>query len=187
MSNAHPWLEQIPWTTKALPRDMLEHRIQRALTLSNLGMLGTLGLHGPIVSPLEFYADKFTVYIFPQPGSPKLKAMQRDPRVSFAVANPMAGWVVAQGAQLFGKAELLDPGTADWEYGMTIFRWQASSAEIGFGFDQPPNGILMKLDPDRIVYTEHFLRKDGYGPRQIWRKDEKKEQASDGLTESKNT
>jgi general stress protein 26 len=187
MSNAHPWLEQIPWTTKPLPRDMLEHRIQRALTLSNLGMLGTLGLHGPIVSPLEFYADKFTVYIFPQPGSPKLKAMQRDPRVSFAVANPMAGWVVAQGAQLFGKAELLDPGTADWEYGMTIFRWQASSAEIGFGFDQPPNGILMKLDPDRIVYTEHFLRKDGYGPRQIWRKDEKKEQASDGLTESENT
>ena len=187
MSNAHPWLEQIPWTTKSLPRDMLEHRIQRALTLSNLGMLGTLGLHGPIVSPLEFYADKFTVYIFPQPGSPKLKAMQRDPRVSFAVANPMAGWVVAQGAQLFGKAELLDPGTAEWEYGMTIFRWQASSAEIGFGFDQPPNGILMKLDPDRIVYTEHFLRKDGYGPRQIWRKDEKKEQASDGLTESKNT
>ena len=187
MSNAHPWLEQIPWTTKALPRDMLEHRIQRALTLSNLGMLGTLGLHGPIVSPLEFYADKFTVYIFPQPGSPKLKAMQRDPRVSFAVANPMAGWVVAQGAQLFGKAELLDPGTADWEYGMTIFRWQASSAEIWFGFDQPPQGILMKLDPDRIVYTEHFLRKDGYGPRQIWRKDEKAEQASDGLTESENT
>jgi hypothetical protein len=95
--------------------------------------------------------------------------------------------VVAQGAQLFGKAELLDPGTADWEYGMTIFRWQASSAEIGFGFDQPPQGILMKLDPDRIVYTEHFLRKDGYGPRQIWRKDEKAEQASDGLTESENT
>ena len=81
MSNAHPWLEQIPWTTKPLPRDMLEHRIQRALTLTNLGMLGTLGLKGPIVSPLEFYADKFTIYIFPQPGSPKLKAMERDPRV----------------------------------------------------------------------------------------------------------
>ena len=63
MSNAHPWLDQIPWTTKPLPRDMLEHRIQRALTLTNLGMLGTLGLKGPIVSPLEFYADKFTIYI----------------------------------------------------------------------------------------------------------------------------
>ena len=54
MSNAHPWLDQIPWTTKPLPRDMLEHRIQRALTLTNLGMLGTLGLKGPIVSPLVF-------------------------------------------------------------------------------------------------------------------------------------
>jgi len=40
MSQAHPWLEQIPWTTKKLPRDQLEHKIQRALTLSNIGMLG---------------------------------------------------------------------------------------------------------------------------------------------------
>ena len=88
MSNAHPWLDEIPWTTKKLPREMLEHRIQRALTLTNLGMLGTLGLNGPIVSPLEFYADILTIYVLPQPGSPTLKAMQRDPRVSFAVANP---------------------------------------------------------------------------------------------------
>jgi len=72
MSQAHPWLEQIPWTTKKLPRDQLEHKIQRALTLSNIGMLGTLGLNGPIVSPLEFYADQMAIYILPQPGSPKL-------------------------------------------------------------------------------------------------------------------
>jgi len=31
------------------------------------------------------------------------------------------------------------------------------------------------------------LRKDGFGPRQIWRRDEKNEQASDGLTEAQNT
>ena len=99
----------------------------------------------------------------------------------------MAGWVVAQGAQLFGNAEILDPGTPDWEYGMTIFRWQASAAEINTGFDQPPQYQLMRLDPERIVYTEHFLRKDGYGPRQIWRRDEKSEQASDGFTEAKHT
>ena len=187
MSNAHPWLEEIPWTTKPLPREQLENRIQRVLTFTNLGMLGTLGLNGPIVSPLEFYADGLSIYIFPQPGSPKLKAMERDPRVSFAVANPMAGWVCANGAQLFGKAALLEPGTKEWEYGMTIFRWQSSAAEINTGFDAPPQGTLMRLDPDRIVYTEHFLRKDGYGPRQIWRRDEKNEQASDGLTEAQKT
>tara|TARA_B110000438_G_C15816518_1_gene652225 strand:+ start:181 stop:744 length:564 start_codon:yes stop_codon:yes gene_type:complete len=187
MSQAHPWLEQIPWTTKKLPRDQLEHKIQRALTLSNIGMLGTLGLNGPIVSPLEFYAEKMAIYVLPQPGSPKLKAMQRDPRISFAVAGVMAGWVSAQGAQLFGKAELLEPGTSEWKHGMKIFRWQASAAEIGTSFDKAPEYTLMKLDPERIVYTEHFLRKDGYGPRQIWRKDEKNEQASDGFTEAKKT
>ena len=70
---------------------------------------------------------------------------------------------------------------------MTIYRWLGSAAEINTGFDQPPQFQLMRLDPDRIVYTEHFLRKDGYGPRQIWRKDEKTEQASDGFTEAQNT
>ena len=26
----------------------------------------------------------------------------------------------------------------------------------------------LRIDPDRIVYTEHFMRKEGYAPRQIW-------------------
>ena len=41
MSIAHKWLEQEPWPTKAMPKDMLENRIERALTLTNLGCLGT--------------------------------------------------------------------------------------------------------------------------------------------------
>jgi hypothetical protein len=168
MSAAHPWLEPENWPKTPLPRKQLEARIERILTLTNIAYLGTLGKNGPIVSPLEFYADGFDCYVFPQPGSPKLKAMQRDPRICLAVANPMAGWAAAMGCQMFGNAALLEPGTPDWNRGMQVFKWPASAFEIGRKDKEPPKGLLMRLRPDRIVYTEHFLRRDGFAPRQIW-------------------
>ena len=92
MSIAHPWLEQEPWPTKQMPIELLESRIDRVLTMTNIGYLGTVTKSGtPIVSPLEFYHEGLSLYIFPQPGSPKVKAMLRDPRVAIAIANPMAG------------------------------------------------------------------------------------------------
>ncbi len=99
--------------------------------------------------------------------------MQRDPRVSLAVANPMAGWASAMGVQIFGNATLLDPGTPEREVGMEIFKWQASSAELGRSTETPPEqGQLARIDAERMVYTEHLMRKHGYAPRQIWRRDQ---------------
>ena len=171
MSAAHPWLEPANWPKKPLPRAELERHIERVLTMTNICYLATLGLNGPIVSPVEFYAEGLTVYVYPQPNSPKLKAMERDPRVSMAVANPMAGWACTMGAQLFGRAQLLKSGSAEWQHAMTIFKWPGSSFEIGRPLTGPPAGTMMRLDPERIVYTEHYLRRDGYGPRQIWKRD----------------
>jgi hypothetical protein len=30
---------------------------------------------------------------------------------------------------------------------------------------------MLVAEPERIVYTEHWLRKEGFGPRQIWHRD----------------
>jgi hypothetical protein len=92
--------------------------------------------------------------------------------VSFAIANPMAGWACVMGVQFFGRATLLDVGTPEWEHGMKVFKWVASSYELGRELNEPPQGQLMRLDPERIVFTEHLNRKHGYAPRQIWRKGE---------------
>ena len=173
MSVAHPWLEQEPWPTKSLPLNLLEQRIERVLTMTNIGYLGTTMKNGqPNVTPLEFYADGFSLYFFPQPGSPKVKAMQRDPRVALAIANPIAGWACIMGAQVFGRVTLLDVDTPEWEHGMKVFKWPGSSFEIGRDLLHPPRGQLARLDADRIVYSEHLLRKEGYAPRQIWRRGE---------------
>jgi hypothetical protein len=172
MSIAHPWLEQEPWPTKKMPKKLLESRIERVLTMTNIGYLGTTRKDGsPIVSPVEFYAQGFTLYMFPQPNSPKHHALKRDRRVAFAVANPMAGWACVMGAQLFGKGTLLDPGTPDWRHGMKVFKWVGSDFELGRPCTDPPRGQLLRIDPERIVYSEHLLRKEGYAPRQIWLRD----------------
>ncbi len=186
MSVAHKWLEENPWPTKQMSREMLESRIERVLTLTNIGYLGTVSKNGsPIVSPLEVYAEGLSVYFLPQPGSPKLKAMQRDPRVSLAMANPMAGWACVMGAQFFGDATLLEVDTPEWEHGMKVFKWVGSSFELGRELSGPPRTMIARLDPERIVYTEHLLRKQGYAPRQIWRRDSDDVQVLQGTAEFK--
>ncbi len=173
MSLAHPWLEQEPWPTDPMPIDMLERRIERVLTMTNIGYLGTTMKDGqPSVTPLEYYHEGFSLYIFPQPKSPKIKAMQRDPRVALAIANPMAGWACIMGCQIFGTATLLDVDTPEWEHGMKIFKYSASNFELGRQLTDVPRGQLARIDAERIVYTEHLMRKEGYAPRQIWRKGE---------------
>jgi hypothetical protein len=90
MTIAHPFLIEEPWPTKKMTKAQLEARIERVLALTNIGYLGTVKKDGtPIVSPVEFYAEDMSLYIFPQPNSPKAKAIARDGRISFAVANPM--------------------------------------------------------------------------------------------------
>ncbi len=89
MSIAHKWLEQEPWPTQVMPKKLLESRIERVLTLTNIGYLGTVKKDGsPIVSPVEFYNDGFNLYIFPQPNSPKVHALRRDPRAELRHRQP---------------------------------------------------------------------------------------------------
>jgi hypothetical protein len=36
--------------------------------------------------------------------------------------------------------------------------------------NEPPTDPLVVVEVERIVYTEHWLRRDGYAPRQFWRR-----------------
>ena len=165
------WLTETPWPTKQLPRDDLQARIEHFLATHWMGVLSTTGKDGPIGSPVEFYADGTAVYILPQPNSPKLKAMRKHPRVSFAAYAENSGWASVRGVQLFADVELIAPGTPEHRAAMEIYRWEASAAQLGTSLTEPPAVELARIDPHRIVYTEQWLRKDGYSPRQIWHRD----------------
>lgn len=168
---AHPWLAETPWPTRQLPREELTRRIEHFIATHWMGVLCTIGPDGPIGSPVEYHAEGTTIYILPQPRSPKLRAMRADPRLCFAIYGENSGWASVQGTQVFGNAEMLEPGTAEHDHAMTIYRWRASAEQLGTNPTQPPQVTLLKLDPERIVYTQQWLRKEGFGPRQIWHKD----------------
>jgi hypothetical protein len=65
---------------------------------------------------------------------------------------------------------MLQPGTQEWAHGMAVLPWEANAAELGRDLHQPPTDPIMKIEPDRVVYTEHWIRRDGFSPRQIWRR-----------------
>ncbi|MDP6437897.1 MAG: pyridoxamine 5'-phosphate oxidase family protein [Gammaproteobacteria bacterium] len=175
---AHPWLAETPWPTKQIPREELEARIEHFLATKWMAVLSTIGKNGPIGTPLEYYADGLVCYILPQPNSPKVKAMQKDPRVCLAVYAENCNWASVLGAQIFANVEFIEPGTPEHEHAMTIYGWQKSSVQLGRPLDKPPQMPLTKIDPDRIVYTQQWLRKDGFAPRQIWHKDPNKKSAT---------
>ncbi|WHT16768.1 LysR family transcriptional regulator [Crossiella sp. CA-258035] len=74
----------------------------------------------------------------------------------------------SRSAQLFGRAEVLLPGSAEFEAGMAVYLWQSDAAERGRSVTETPRNPLLRIGIDRVVYTEHWLRREGFAPRQRW-------------------
>ncbi len=172
MSTAYPWVER-PWPEKELPKDELQERILQLLGLKNIGVLATVAKDGsPIASPIEYHADGLDLYVTPDAGTPKYNAIKRDPRVSIAIDLGYHGWQSVRSAQYFGRAEMLEPHTPGWDRGMKIFKWRQSAEELGHDLSAPPERALTKIIPDRILYMETWLWKQGYSWKQWWRREE---------------
>lgn len=170
MSTAYRWVEP-PWPTAELPRDQLEDRIQQLFGSTNMCVIATIGGKGqPIASPIEYYADGLDLYMLPDPGTPKLKALQRDPRLSVAIHGAYHGWHSARGAQVFGTATIIEPHAPGWDRGMQIFRWHEWMSDLAMDTSKPFERQVLKVVPDRILYTETWLWKLGFHAKQQWRR-----------------
>lgn len=168
MSTAYPWCEP-PWPDKTLPRHQLEDRIQELLGHVNMMVLATISKAGkPMASPIEFYADGLDLYCLPDPGTPKLAAMKRDSDICAAIHMPYHGWQSGRGAQFFGTVEIIQPHAPGWDHGMEVFKWQPWMEDIGLDTSKPFEREIAKISPDKILYTDVWLWKRGYGAKQKW-------------------
>ncbi|GAA2694520.1 pyridoxamine 5'-phosphate oxidase family protein [Actinoplanes palleronii] len=167
MPLTNPWLAD-PTPTRKLPPDRLEERIRNLLSSQNMCVLATTGPDGPLATPVRFYALDLAVMFTASPRSPKIRNLIADPRVSVGIFAPLVGLASSRGAQLFGRARLLGPEDPEQIRYWEAFRWENEHAERGRPLTEPPAETLIVIDPDRIVYTEHWLRRDGFAPRQTW-------------------
>ena len=167
MPLTNPWLAG-PAPTAALPRERLEERIANLLSSQNMCVLATVGPDGPLATPVRYFHLDFTVVFTALGTSPKMRNIRVDPRVSIGVFAPLVGQASSRGAQLFGTAQLLEPGDDDFERYWSVVRWQSDHVERGRSLAEPPLGPLGVVPAQRVVYTEHWLRREGYAPRQFW-------------------
>lgn len=169
MPLTNPWLAG-PAPAAELPRDVLEERILNLFSTQNMAVIATVNADGaPAATPVRYYSLGFEIFYSSWNASVKSRNLRREPRVSAGIFAPLVGQASSRGAQLFGTARTLereDPAAdAYWE----AFRWQSDHAERGRPLDEPPTDPLTVIAPSRILYTEHWLRRSGYAPRQTWR------------------
>lgn len=168
----NPWLSgRTP--DGVLPRAELEERILNLLSSQNMAVVATTTADGtPVATPVRYYSLGFEVMYTSWNESPKSRNLRRDPRVSAGIFAPLVGRASSRGLQIFGHARTLereDPSAdAYWE----AFRWQSEHVETGLSVMDPPTDPLTVITPERIVYTEHWLRRSGFRPRQIWGADQ---------------
>ena len=169
MPLTNPWLTG-PAPTRKLDRDRLAERILNLLSSQNMCVLATVGPDGPLATPVRYYPLGFTLMFTAAPRSPKMRNIAADPRVSVGVFAPLVGLASSRGAQVFGTARVLGPEHPDRAHHWAAFRWESEHAERGRSLSEPPEDPLVVIEADRIVYTEHWLRREGYAPRQHWRR-----------------
>lgn len=167
MPVTNPWLAG-PVPTRRLDRDRLEERILNLLSAQNMCVLATCGPNGALATPVRYYHLDFAVLFTTAASSPKMRNIAADPRVSVGIFAPLVGQASSRGAQVFGQARVLMPGDGEHGHYWPAYRWQSDHLERSRSLDQPPVGPLVVVEADRIVYTEHWLRRDGYAPRQFW-------------------
>jgi general stress protein 26 len=168
MPVTNPWLAG-PSPTARLDRDRLEERILNLLSSQNMCVLATTGPDGPLATPVRYHHLDFTLMFTAVDSSPKMRNIAADPRVSIGVFAPLVGQASSRGAQVFGRARVLSEGDPDFDHHWPAFRWQSDHVERSRPLDEPPTGPLVVVAAQRIVYTEHWLRREGYAPRQFWR------------------
>lgn len=167
--SSNPWLAG-PAPTAQLGREELEERVLNLLSTQNMCVLATVGPDGPLATPVRYFHRDFTIVFTAQTGSPKMRNIAGDPRVSIGVFAPLVGQASSRGAQLFGRAQVLGPEDNDFHGLMGVYRWQSDAVERGRSVDDAPAGPLVAVELDRIVYTEHWLRRTGHAPRQFWKR-----------------
>lgn len=151
------------------PREILEDRILNLLSTQNIAVIATVAADGsPVASPVRFYSLGFDIMYTSWNESPKSRNLRRDPRVSAGITAPLVGQASSRGAQLFGTARTLERDDPEADHYWEAFRWQSDHVERGRSLEHPPTEPLTIISPHRIVYTEHWLRRAGYRPRQVW-------------------
>ena len=165
----NPWLAG-PAPETVLPRAQLEERILNLLSSQNMAVVATVSADGsPVASPVRYFSLGFEIFYtswesvaeVAQPAA-RPPGLRRDLRAARRAGEQPRSTALRDGPHPRPRDPSAQPY---WE----ALRWQSDHVERGRSLDDPPTDPVTVITPARIVYTEHWLRRTGYAPRQTWR------------------
>lgn len=169
MPLSNPWLAG-PLPENQLPRDQLEERILSLFSSQNMAVVATINRDGsPAATPVRYSSLGFEIFYTTWNASVKSQNLRRDPRVSAAIFAPLVGGPAAAEPKSSAPPRPSSGPTPQAKRYWEVFRWQSDHVERGRLLDEPPSDPLTVITPRRILYTEQWLRRSNYAPRQIWR------------------
>ena len=158
-----------------LPEDKLKERIAILFKEQTMCTIATASGDGqPRATPLECYPDGMTFYIFADPGI-KVENIKVNPKVSISVCNQINprwkgdAWKEIKAAQITGMATILQPDDPESIWARKeVIRWKEFVSALGRDTSKPPHGLVLKVVPSKIEYSESELMLNGYSAKQIW-------------------
>jgi general stress protein 26 len=158
-----------------LPEDKLKERVATLFKEQTMCTIATASSDGqPRATPLECFADGMTLYIFADPGK-KIANLKVNPKVSISVCNQIKpswkgdDWKKIKAAQITGVATILQPDDPESiRARKEVILWQEFIGALGRDTSKPPNGLVIRVVPSKIEYSESELMLKGYSAKQIW-------------------
>jgi nitroimidazol reductase NimA-like FMN-containing flavoprotein (pyridoxamine 5'-phosphate oxidase superfamily) len=152
--------------TKTMPQEVLEEYIAEILSQNNMCVLATCSEDIPRATPIEYRSKGIALYFVGEPGT-KLRNLANNPNVSVGIYFPYTGMDSAKGAQITGKATVIQRNAEEFKDGLEAYQWEKTAKE--FHVQEFPKSLeLIRVDPSKVELTDMSLKKKGYNPRQIW-------------------
>jgi hypothetical protein len=160
--------------TAKLPDDELKERILKFLKEQAMCVIVTCKDNVPRATPLEYFSEGTTLYIAPDPGT-KIENIVANPRISVGIFNdvnpdwPGGAWKWIKAVQITGEATLLTPDDPEYAHAMKVYNWEPFLKARGRTRDDVPKlGRMIKVEANKIEYSESALMLKGYAGKQVW-------------------
>jgi len=142
-----------------MPREQLEAHIAGMLKTLTMCTLVTSKDDVPRGTPLEYFSDRLTLYISPDPGT-KVENIKANPNVAVSIYNNVHPdweneWQKVWGLQISGRGELYDEGAPEYTYGREIINFESFLRALGLDPKEWPKGRkILKVTPSKISLFE---------------------------------
>ena len=152
--------------TKQMSKDELERRISVFIKTHNMCVLCTARDNIPRATPIEYWADGTTLYIFADPGT-KRENIKANPKVSVGIFDPFVGSLSVKGMQITGEATILTDDNPEYDEALIMRRRELVGEEIG-DYKPPRGRAVIKIEAKKIEFINIALGLDGYDLRHVW-------------------